>query len=291
MGSQKTSHQAQKQESAPTSLSKQTHTKQLLVIYLPCQAILLAHVDADQRPRRKDTQEITQGVNQNKGNPIKNWLSTIPLSLENFVDPFLQKTSANMPPNTTHSSTNDQTSTGHTQTPGTEMTKSANGFRVPKFSYFLSRRNIFINDTEASPRLLERAMNIITNEKSSRRMADACAEKLAVEAWDLETGVESSLVRKLVIPLILRVLHKNLEMSQNIMRSFAVKVPTKQPRLTRLPRLPRPQSDLVFGYSRSAFNKTQFQVSQLLVTKMGKHYALDKHYAMSDWNILFPFWF
>ena len=73
------------------------------------------------------------------------------------------------------------------------------------------------------------------------------------------------------------------------MWSFAVKFPTKPPQLTRLPRLPRPQPDLVFGYSRSAFNRSQFEVSQLLVTKMGKHYALGKDYAMPDGNILFPF--
>ena len=110
----------------------------------------ITHVDADRQAQIRNTQEITQGVNQNKGNHIENWLSTVPLSLENLVDPFLQKTLENIPLNA-----------GLSSHDVTRITLSAGGVRATNFRSQLCDHNIFISYTDAPKELMERAMRIL----------------------------------------------------------------------------------------------------------------------------------
>lgn len=50
-----------------------------------------------------------------------------------------------------------------------------------------------------------------------------------------------------------------------------------------MPRLPTPEPDFVFGYSKTAFNISQFKLSRFLETNSGEDYR------MPDGNTMFPF--
>lgn len=111
--------------------------------------------------------------------------------------------------------------------PGTGFTKSANGFRVPRFRDLLGKRNIFVNHTEASTELLKRATEIITNKEPSSEMDEALAKRLADQEWDLETSQESDLIFDLVIPLMPRTAqspYPSLQRSQNKKWSISLTV-------------------------------------------------------------------
>ena len=79
------------------------------------------------------------------------------------------------------------------------FTEAAYGIRAPKFGFFLGKRNIFVNDTEALTELLKRAMEIITNKESSSELNNTFAKKLAYQEWNLRTSHEAELVQSLVI--------------------------------------------------------------------------------------------
>lgn len=252
------------------------------MIYLLYQARIITHVDAGEGPRTRDTQEITQEVNQIKRNPIENWLSTVPLALENLVDPLLPKMSENMSSNSDISSDSSEILTLITPSAGTGIT---GGVRDRKLRGLLSDHNIFINNTDASTELVKRAKEIITKELTPE-MDDALAQSLALVAWRLETGSERDIVKKLVTPLIpaiTEVPHQSLESSQNKRWADAVTVPLRSGVMVIQPPLPKPQPDFVFGYSNTAFNHSQFEVSRLLVTESGMDYATP------DGEIRFPF--
>lgn len=61
----------------------------------------------------------------------------------------------------------------------TGFTEAAYGIWAPKFGFFLGKRNIFVNDTEALIELLKRATEIITNKESSSKLNDTFVKKLA----------------------------------------------------------------------------------------------------------------
>ena len=82
------------------------------MIYLPSKLI---HINEDKPLQTRDAQEITQGLNQNKGIFIKNWLSTVPLSLDYLVDQLLQITLENMPSDSCISLQSGQISTENTK--------------------------------------------------------------------------------------------------------------------------------------------------------------------------------
>lgn len=245
------------------------------MIYLPCE---LTHVDKDKTLRTRDTREITQGVNQNKSNSIKDWLSTVPLSLEYLADPLPQTTFENM-------SADSHTTLQSGQIP-TEKTKLARGVRDPQFRCFLRKCNIFISTTDASPELVKQAKEIITSKKFFPRMDDTLAKNLEDKAWKLETKFELDLITELFIPLIpalVLVPHQSLETSKNRTWSYAVDVPFDQEIAAIFPPLPKSKPDSVFGYSETAFNLDQLMASDLLVTQS------NQNYAMPDENIRFPF--
>ena len=163
-----------------------------MVIYLPSQCIIITHVNAGKPPQTRDTQAFTQKVNPDKGNPIENWLSTVPLSPENLVDPLLQKTSEAMP-----SIAMGQISTAIAPSGYTSAGRATN------FRESLSYRNIYINHTDASSELVKRAKEIITTERSTRvKIDDATAQELAVTARNLETGTAQDLIQQLGADLI-----------------------------------------------------------------------------------------
>lgn len=169
----------------------------------------LTHVKADKQPRTRNTQEIAQGVNQNNGNFIENWLSTVPLSLESLVDPSLQTTLETMSLNSYPSGQIPQ-----------KNPKSATGIRAPQFRYLLGKRNIFINTTDPSPELVKRAKEIITNKALFPEMDDALAKELEGKAWQLETKPGEDLITELFTPLIPaleRVPYQSLARSKNRM--------------------------------------------------------------------------
>ena len=256
------------------------------MIYFPCQAILFTHVDAGKRSQTRDEQEITQGVNRKKGKLIKNWLTTVPLSFENLVDPLLQRASENMSSDSECSWGSEIPSRDIASAPGTGFTKSANGVRAPRFRDLLSKRNIFVNDTKPSTELMKRVTEIITNKEPSSEMDDALAKKLADQEWSLETSQETELIFDLVKPLIPDITqapYQSLGRGQNKKWSISVTVRVDPSAGVNLPRLPRPKPDFVFGYSKTAFNTSQFKVSKLLETKSGENYG------MPDGKSMFPF--
>lgn len=105
------------------------------------------------------------------------------------MDPLLQTTSGNMSSNSDLFSHSGQISTRITQSAGTKIIPSAGGVRAPSFRALLRKRNIFINDTVASTKLVKRAKEIITKELSPE-MNDALAQKLPVIVENLETKTE-----------------------------------------------------------------------------------------------------
>lgn len=169
---------------------------------------------------------------------------------------------------------------------GTGFTKAAYGVRAPKFRFFLGKRNIFVNDTEASTELLKRATEIITNKESSSEMDDALAKKLADQEWNLETSHEAELVQSLVIPLLpdtTQAPYQSRKVNQNKKWSSFVEVLFEPSTVVNVPRSPTPEPDFVFGDSKTAFNTSQFKVSRFLETNSGEDYG------MPDGNTIFPF--
>ena len=256
------------------------------MIYLPCQAILLTHVDAGKGPQTRDELEITQGVNKKIATHIENWLSTVPLTLENLVDPLLQKPSENMSSDSESASNAGIPSRKAPSAAGTGFTKSANGVRAPRFRFFLEKRNIFVNDTKTSTELLKQVTEIMTDKESSSGLDDTLAKKLADQEWNLESSNETKLISHLVRPLIpdtTEAPYLSLTSDENKEWSISVPVPVYPSTVAKIPRLPRPKPDFVFGYSKTAFNASQFEVSRLLETESGNDYG------MPDGNTMFPF--
>lgn len=173
-------HQTQKPESAPAPLHERTSTKRVLVIYLPSQGTIITHVDAGKRPQTRDTQAFKQRVNHDKCKPIENLLNTVPLSPENLVDRLLQETSEDVPSNAESSLHTDQISI--TITPSADTNE---GVRDSNFRKSIIYRNIYINDTDASSKLVERANRIITTERPTSEIDNAIAQELAVRARNL----------------------------------------------------------------------------------------------------------
>lgn len=109
---------------------------------------------------------------------------------------------------------------------------------------------------------MKQAKAIISNKDSCLERDDVFAEKLALEAWKLETGTE----RKLV--------HQSLKSSEDKKWINAIKV-LLAPKLSKaLPPLPKPQPDSVFGYSENAFNEDQLAALEYLVGHCGQNYAM-----------------
>ena len=131
------------------------------MIYLPSQSNIITHVNAGKRPQTRDTQAFTQSVNHDKGNLIENWLSTVPLSPENLVDP-LQKTLEDMP-----SITGSSLHIGHISTAITPSAHTNPGVRAAILRESLSKRNIYIKHTDASSKLVEQAKEITATKRST----------------------------------------------------------------------------------------------------------------------------
>ena len=223
------------------------------MIYLPCQARIITHVNAGKRGQTRDTQETTQGVNQNKDNLIKNWLSIVPLSLENLVDPLLQIASENMASNPDLASDYSQIPTQITPSAGTRITPVAGRVRAANFRVFLRKHNIFINYKDPSTKLVNRAKEIITNELPPQ-MDDALAQELAVTAERLETKTEQGIVVHLGTKLIPAggKDHQSLQrMVNKTLSNAAVILPDPNVRVI-LSALPEPKPDLVYGYSEKS---------------------------------------
>lgn len=208
------------------------------------------------------------------------------MSFENLVDPLLQSASENTSSDSEFSWGAVIPSREAVSAPGTGFTKSANGVRAPRFRDLLEKRNIFINNTKASTELMKRVTEIITNKEPSSEMDDALAKKLADQEWNLETSQEQELISNLVLPLIpdtTEAPYQSLKRGQNKKWSISVTVRVEPSAGVNLPRLPRPKPDIVFGYSKTAFNPSQFNVSRLLETKSGENYV------MPDGKSMFPF--
>lgn len=124
-------------------------------------------------------------------------ISAVPLSLENLVDPLLQKTSEDMPPNAESSLLNGRISTAITPSAYLKA-----GFRATIFRDSLCYCDIYINYIDASSELVKRAKKIITTKQSFPEIDDAIAQELAVTAENLETGTEEDLVQRLGTDLI-----------------------------------------------------------------------------------------
>ena len=128
--------------------------------------------------------------------------SAVPLSLENLVDPLLQKTSEDMPPNAESSLLNGRISTAIIPSAYLKA-----GFRATNFRDSLCYCDISINYIDASSELVKRAKKIITTKQSFPEIDDAIiddalAQELAVTAENLETGTEEDLVQRLGTDLI-----------------------------------------------------------------------------------------
>lgn len=139
----------------------------------------------------------------------------------------------------------------------TENTKSVRDVRDFKFRYFLRKRNIYINTTDALPELVKRAKEIITNEELFPEMDDALAKKLEGTAWKLETKTEMDLITELIrslIPALGLVPYQSLARSQNKTWPYAIDVPFGPDVAAIFPSLPKAKPDTVFGYSETAFN-------------------------------------
>lgn len=251
------------------------------MIYFVCQVIIITHLDAGRRPQTRDKQEIRQGINQNKGNPIEKWLGTVPLSLENLVDPFKQNTSENIPQNSGLPSGSGRISISMPRT-GTGKTPSASGVRYSNFREILRERNIFINEIDPSIELVKRAKEIFTDE-SFPKMDDSLAKNLARDAMKLENKSEKELVRKLVTPLMTDVPVENREMSEDKLWVRAINVPLDPDSPAVSTTLSRPHPDFAFGYPKKSFNKSQLNTIKLFVTES------HKNYAMPDDAVIFPF--
>ncbi len=167
-----------------------------------------------------------------------------------------------------------------------ENTKSVRGVRDPKFRYFLRKRNIHINTTDASPELVKRAKEIITNEEFFPEMDDALAKKLEGTAWKLETETKMALISELITPLIPAlgiVPYESLARSQNKTRSCAIDVPFDPEVAAIYPPLPKSKPDTIFGYSETAFNVDQLMASDYLIPQP------NQDYTMPDGTVRFPF--
>ena len=195
------------------------------------------------------------------------------------MDPLLQKTSENMPSNVDISSYNGRTSA--LSAGGTNRGVRAAGFRDS-----LCKRNIYIDEIDASSELVKRAKEIITTEPSSPDIDIAIAQELAAAARQLQTGTVSDLVARLgaeLIPAMKKVPHQSLQGSVDRLWSNAVEVPLGPDVFPIPPPLPKPKPDLVFGYSKTAFDTKQLSAMNLLVDESGRSYP------MPDGKVRFPF--
>lgn len=202
------------------------------------------------------------------------------------MDPFQKRKSENMPRTAGLSSHVGPISTRITPSASTKHTPSVGDVRATDFRDSLCEHNIFINGTDASKELMERAKRIITNKELFPEMNDDLAQKLAVTAQNLETGTEDDIVEELggvLIPTKMNLPHQNLQCISNRLWSNAVEIPPDPDELAMPPILPKPKPHLVFGYSKIAFNNNQLKAMKLLKGQLGENYA------MPDGKIRFPF--
>ncbi len=211
------------------------------------------------------------------------------MSLENLEDPFKQNTSGNIPQHSGLPSEFGQISITMPRT-GTRETTSAFGVRAPDFRNQLHKRNIFINKIDPSTELVTRAKEIFTDENTFPKMDDALAENLALKARKLETESEKDIITQLVVPLIPAITEipvQSLRMSEDKLWLRAIKLPLKKKFSAITTRLPRPQPDFVFGYSEQAFNGSQIDAIEFLVTQ--SHDESPENYALPNEAVILPF--
>lgn len=202
------------------------------------------------------------------------------------MDPLLEKPSERMSSNSGLFPDFGEILDDFTPSAGSKSTPFDGGVRAPNFRDSLLKHNIFINYKDPSTELINRAKEITTNRKSAPEMDDSLAESLAVIAENLEPESEKHIIEDLgqiLIPTRRNLPHPSLKLISNNLWSRAAVIPPDQNVRVILPTLPKPKPDLVFGYSRAAFDINQFMVLDCL-TDQGT-----QNYAMPDGCVIFPF--
>lgn len=197
------------------------------------------------------------------------------------MDPLLHKAPENMSLSVDSSLHSGQVPTRITPSGYTNADVRSVGFRDS-----LGHRNIYINHIKAPNELMKRAKEVITAERLSGDMDDTTAQIMAANARDLATGTEQDIITQLgakLIPAMGDVPHQSLQSSTDKLWANAVALPLKPDVYDTPPPLSRPKPDLVFGYSKIAFNTKQETAINSLVDQLGQKYA------MPDGKVRFPF--
>ncbi|KAL9607690.1 MAG: hypothetical protein Q9167_007420 [Letrouitia subvulpina] len=158
--------------------------------------------------------------------------------------------------------------------------------REPNFRDCAERRNIYIYRGCPSNRLMQRARDIVFNQRSSPELDDDAAVKLVNIAEQMEAEPEEVIAQGLaaeLIPAMRQLPDSRIGRALNQLWTDAVLVPTRSSVLEPCLPLSKPKPGCAFGFSKSAFTSDQQEVAHLLVDQFGRSYA------RPDKNLLYPF--
>lgn len=161
------------------------------------------------------------------------------------------------------------------------------GVARPDFRTVLGDHNIYIGEEDPTAPLLKQAKKIISEPHQSSEMDDATVLLLKTNLKRVAAQGEDALIGVLGIHLFpaMRVIpDPKIEARRNETwdNTIAIALPPGPASSTILPPLPKPKPDLVFGYSKTAFDLNQRSVIRLLSNISGS-------YAMPAKGLIFPF--
>lgn len=157
----------------------------------------------------------------------------------------------------------------------------------PDFRTVLGDHNIYIGEQDPTAPLLKQAKKIISEPHQSSEMDDAIVLLLKTNLKRIAAQGEDALVGALsndLFPAIRVIPDPKIEARRNETwdNAIAIALPPGPASSTILPPLPKPKPDLVFGYSKTAFDLNQRSVIRLLSNISGS-------YAVPAKGLIFPF--
>ena len=161
------------------------------------------------------------------------------------------------------------------------------GIARPNFRTVLDDYNIYICEENPTAPLLKQAKKIISEPHQSSEMDDATVLSLKTSLKRVAAQGEDALIGILantLFPAMECIPDPRIEVRRNERwdNAIVIALPPGLASSTILPPLPKPKPDLVFGYSKTAFNLNQRAVIRLLSNISGS-------YAMPANGLIFPF--
>lgn len=249
----------------------------------------LSNHDAKRPKHSQVTQQSRSRLNHCKEDFIDNWLSESCWSRSTLTanETLLRELSDNMSRKPANVLPSPGDSFNSVVSSSRKSGKSAASVHDTDYRDSLRYRNIYIERQNPPVELMRQAKRIILRPRASPEMDDRTAQELRDTARRLQNEGEEEIVQQLaphIIPAMNKVPDQRLARNADQQWLNSVPVPLDPSILTTPLPLPKPKSDLAFGYSEAAFSRNQLGTIDLLVDDQ-----FGRSYTVPDQKLRFPF--